>query len=175
MPNRLLHESFDTFLWGKSYWRLHKAKDSASTTHGIKHRFVGHPWYSRFPREWTFDNPFPEPLLARTSHIPTSRSPEAAEEYQASVTHDYLDRIWDSLDFNERRHLAEAIRRIVFSPKTLLDWAGVDIVRGLIKRTYGPEQGLLFPVATWEREPTLLPDYENLCSYIKHKSIDDLV
>ncbi len=44
-----------------------------------------------------------------------------------------------SLDFNERRQFAEAIRQLVLSPDTLLEWAGVDVIRGLIKRTYGPE------------------------------------
>jgi hypothetical protein len=175
MPNRWLHESIDLIVLGKSFWQLHRAKDSASRTHGVKHRSVGHPWYSRFPREWTFENPFPESLLARTRHIRTSQSPEAAETYQASVIHDHFDRLWDSLDFNERRQLAQAIRHLVLSPDTLLEWAGVDVIRGLIKRTYGPENGLLFHVDTWEREPTLLPDYQNLCAYIKNKPIDDLV
>jgi hypothetical protein len=59
MPKRWLHESLDLVIWGHSYWRIHRGKDSASEALGQRHRAVGHPWYSRYGLEWSMEDPFP--------------------------------------------------------------------------------------------------------------------
>lgn len=175
MPNRWFHEALDIVVWGKSYWPLHRAKDAAYSVLGPKHRAVGHAWYSRLNRDWTFAHPFPEMVLARTRQIRTARGPDAAERYQAAVTHDYFDAVWDTFCRADRERAAECVRQLILSPSVLREWAGVDVVRGLVKRTYGPEHGLLFPLDTWEAEPSLPHAYQHLRAYIMNKSVDNLI
>lgn len=175
MPRRWLHESFDIVVWGDSYWQLHKRKDAAYKTLGLKHRVVGHPWYSRFKRDWTFEDPFPETVLARTRRIRITQGAAAAEKYQAALTHDYLDRLWDTFDRTDRIQVAESIRQLILNTKMLRDWAGVDVVRGLVKRVHGSEEGLLFPLDTWEPASRLARAYERLRTYVLNRNIDDLI
>jgi hypothetical protein len=127
MPRRWLHESLDIVVWGESYWQEHKRKDAAYKTLGPKHRAVGHPWYSKFKRDWTFEDPFPPKVLEKTRRIRITKGGAAAEKYQANLTHDYLDRLWDTFDRADRRQVAESIRHLILNTRMLRDWAGVDV------------------------------------------------
>ncbi len=174
MPNRWFHEALDIAVWGKSYWSLHRRKDAAYRTLGPKHRAVGHGWYSRLNQDWTFDNPFPEMVLARTRQIRTSHGPDAAEKYQAAVTHDYFDALWDTFRRADRARVAECVRQLILDPNVLREWVGVDVMRGLVKRSRGLEHGLLFPVDAWEREPGLPRAYQHLRAYITNSPLTTL-
>ena len=57
----------------------------------------------------------------------------------------------------------------------LREWAGVDVLRGLVKRTYDSDHAVLFPIERWEPEPSLPRDYQRLRAYITNKSIDALI
>ena len=174
MPNRWFHESVDICTWGKSYWWIHKSKDAAYRTLGRRHREVGHPWYRRFQIDWTLDNPFPRTLQTKTRQIMTSRGGDAAERFQAAVTHDYFDRWWNPLTRSDRIQIAEGFRRLMLEPDTLREWAGVDVIRGLVKRSRDVEQGLLLN-PTWELETSLPSTYQRLRSYLVRTPISDLV
>jgi hypothetical protein len=174
MPQRWVHETLDLIIWGKSYWRLHRAKDSPSQTLGPGHRISRHPWYQRFGKDWTFDDPFPQRLLTRTRDRQLAQGPDAAEAFQAGITHDYFDKLWDDLDRSHRLQIARALRDLIADERLLKQWAGVDVAQGLVRRTYGAESGYLFPVETWESTPSLRADYPKLIRYIRSKSLAEL-
>jgi hypothetical protein len=105
----------------------------------------------------------------------TSRGGDAAERFQAAVTHDYFDRWWNPLTRCDRIQIAEGFRRLMLEPDTLREWAGVDVIRGLVKRSGDIEQGLLFDLDSWEVEMTLPSTYQRLRSYLVRTPISDLV
>jgi hypothetical protein len=111
-------------------------------------------------------------VLARTRRI---NRPYAAERYQAAITHDYIDALWDMFRRPDRKRVAECVRQLILEPAVLREWAGVDVVSGLVRRTYGPEERFLFPVDTWEPESNLPSAYERLRDYITNRPIDALI
>lgn len=174
MPPRWFHEGFDIVAFGRSYWRLHQRKDSPWRELGPDHRAVDHEWYPLFEALEALA-PFPESVLAMTRRIRDAEGPEAAEEFQVRVCHDYLDRWWDDLPGAERIAVASILREVLLDPPLLLRWADVDVIRGLVKVTYGQEHGYHAPVERWENEPSLPEDYRNLRAYLELRSIDELL
>ena len=110
----------------------------------------------------------------KTQRVKEKHGPKQAETFQASITHDYFDRLWDEFPAEYRRAVAEAFRQILLDPEFLRNWAGVNVVDGLVKLRYGLTEGQLFEFDRWEREPTLVRDYKKLRAYVETKSIEEL-
>jgi len=91
------------------------------------------------------------------------------------IVHAYFNRMWDQLSKPDRESMAESLREVLLDIDFLISWADVDVVRGLIKVTYGPQEGFLFPVERWEAEPSLPHDYVRLARYIRGRPVERLI
>jgi hypothetical protein len=155
MPAGWVHAAFDLCVWGRSYFDDHKRKDRWSKTLGRWHRRRDHEWYLQFGKSWTFEIPFPNSL----SYQFCSLSPFASERLQVDLSHDYLDRIWDSLDEQERRYWEGFFAWLILNPESLVTWAGVDVLNGRIARTISNQN-------RWNTCPMLRSEYKRLRKYI---------
>ncbi len=160
MPSAWIHAVIDLIAYGEPYFDLHKEKDKSYKTLRWNHRKIKHEWYQSFGEKWTFDDPFPNylrDLISRTKEI---LGPNRTEELMADVDHDYIDRIWDDLSNSERMYWEGFFAWILFMPKILKKWAGVDALKGR-NRTFinGNE--------VWESTPELRFKYKRLINYVK--------
>ena len=78
----------------------------------------------------------------------------------AYVDHDYIDRTWDDLSDLERKYWEGFFTYVLFSPKILKEWAGVDVLEGKIQRIINGSE-------VWENCPELKREYERLLNYVK--------
>ena len=83
-----------------------------------------------------------------------------AEEQMAYWDHDYFDRIWDDIPFEQKKYIEGAFAWIVFHPDFLLKWADVDVINGKIKRVIDQK-------VIWEECPKLINEYHRLYCYVK--------
>ncbi len=156
MPSGWYHQTNDLIAYGRAYPHVHRRKDAfAQKAPGLRHRDVGHEWYQEHGRLWDLSNPFPEWLNDEIRNIGNTRGADAAEERMASDCHDYLDRVWDELTPAERQFREGFFVWLLYHPELLETWAGVDVLRGRIKRT-------IDGVDVWEDSPETAVEYRKL-------------
>lgn len=56
--------------------------------------------------------------------------------------------------------LSYLVTWVLFSPKILKNWAGVDVLKGEIQRIINNQE-------VWESCPPLKSEYKRLCNYVK--------
>lgn len=156
MPAGWVHAAFDLSVWARSYFDDHRRKDRWAKTLGRWHRRRGHDWYLQFGKAWTLENPFPSTVVNQLRSL----SPFAAEALQVNLSHDYLDKIWDFLDAQERRYWEGFFAWLVLNPELLITWAGVDVLRGRIERTVSNR-------TNWNSCPALRGEYKRLRKYVE--------
>ena len=166
MPSAWVHATIDLIAYGRSYFDIHKEKDEPYKTLGYKHRMIRHEWYQAFEREWNFHNPFPSCLKDQISKMRDINGSNKAEKRMAYIDHDYIDRIWDTLSPQEKKYRKGYFAWILFNPKILKEWAGVDVLDGRIQR-------MIDNCEVWETCSELIDDYKRLCSYVKIVIEDD--
>lgn len=172
MPSGWFHQTIALIVSGRTQSHIHHAKDVFSQrTPGLRHRDFGHKWYQEYGRLWDFTDPFPEWLKDEIRNICATCGPDAAEERMASDAHDNLDRVWDELDARERRWAEGLFAWLLYHPDLLETWAGVDVLRGRIKRTIDGED-------VWEESPETAIEYRKLLRAVsknqKHRLRDVL-
>ena len=151
-----VHAAIDLMAFGRSYFDLHKYKDNPWKKLGYEHRQINHDWYKEFGKSWNFDKPFPPVIDMRTRAF---ASDEKGEKYQSWVSHDYLDRIWDTLDFEQRRNFELACKWFLDNPMELNRVYEIDVFQGLIYRVIDGKQVI-------ERCPELVTEYQRLRGYV---------
>lgn len=160
MPNAWMHATIDLIAYGFPYFDKHKEKDSACKTLGSQHRIINHDWYQAYDyKVWTFDKPFPNWLNKNFKKLKYENGPDYAEEMMALTTHDYFDRVWDDLSFEQRKYCEAVFIKLLFNTRYLLEWAGVDVINGKIERVIESE-------TIWESCPSLPFAYNKLCRYV---------
>lgn len=150
-----VHASMDLMAFGRSYFDLHKYKDHLWKELGYKHRWVNHDWYNEFGKSWNFNKPFPPIIDMRTQVFETD---EQGEKYQSLVSHDYLDRIWDTLGSEQRRNFEEACKWFLENPEHLNRVYEIDVFKGLIYRVVDGKEVV-------ENCSELIEEYKRLCRY----------
>jgi hypothetical protein len=160
MPNGWVHAIIDLIAYGRPYFDLHKEKDKAHETLGLKHRIVNHKWYQDYGKAWDFRDPFPSSIKDLILRIRNEEGDEKAEEQMAWIDHDYIDRIWDDLSSHERRYWEGFFIWVLLSHKILREWAGVDVQEGKIHRLIDGRE-------IWENCPEVKREYQRLCRYVK--------
>jgi hypothetical protein len=158
MANCWVHATVDLIVWGRSYLDLHRKKDRWSRTLGSAHRKRAHDWYWQFGKQWTFDEPFPAAVRQRTAAIRALQGLNAAEREQVLLTHDMLDRIWDTLSKKQRKYCEALCFCLLSRPDVLLSWAEIDVLRGRILRLEDGKE-------TWRPCPALRDEYARLRAY----------
>ncbi|SRR5258708_32635675 len=167
MPNRLVHEVHALIAFGRPYGSVHREKDAFSQrAPGIKHRKVKHRKYQSFGTSWCLDNSFSSREKQYIERIARWKSPEVAEQFMVSMSHDVEDKIWDfdGISRDQRcavREYWEAFCAwLLLNPEVLKAWAGVDVVAGRIQR-------LVNGVELWEDEPALIGEYAAPCKRVR--------
>jgi hypothetical protein len=158
MPNGWVHATIDLIVFGRSYFDLHHEKDKACGFLGAEHRIVNHEWYQAFGRVWTFSDPFPSWLKGSMQALGDAEGADKAEEQMVLNAHEYLDRVWDGLSAPERKYWESFFIWVLFHPRILKDWAGVDVVNGRIHRVVENQE-------IWETCPDVKSEYQRLCRY----------
>lgn len=158
MPNGWVHATIALITLGRPYFDLHREKDAASRILGPRHRTANHDWYQSFGSRWTMVDPFPSELSKETEEHRRIRGPDFAELQQASVSHDYFDRLWDGLSASERKYWEAFMLWLLLNPTLLTEWAGVDVVEGKIQRIVDGRE-------IWEPCPELKHEYKRLRAY----------
>jgi hypothetical protein len=156
MADAWAHTVIDLIAYGRPYFNLHKEKDKPHEFLGSRHRIVNHDWYQSYGRLWNFCEPFPSWIK---DILGNEEKADKAEEQMAWIDHDYIDRIWDTLSDQERRYREGFFAWVLFSPKVLKDWAGVDVLNGKIQRIIKGRE-------VWESCPGLKSEYKRLYNYI---------
>lgn len=160
MPNGWVHATIDLIVLGRPYFQIHQKKDEPYKTLGSKHREVNHDWYNAFGELWTFPNPFPARQTEYIKYLNSSEGADIAEEYQVSISHDVLDKNWDCLSSQDRKYWESFYIWVLFNPKILKNWAGVDVDNSRIRR-------LIKNRVVWEYCPETKSQYKNLFNYVK--------
>ncbi|MBI3872888.1 MAG: hypothetical protein HY304_07420 [candidate division Zixibacteria bacterium] len=160
MPSGWVHCTFDLIVFGQPYWHVHKRKDEAWKTLGVRHRSVDHDWYNAFGGAWTFEDPFPEWLRSSMQACAEKHGGSRAECIQASHSHDYLDRVWDDLSREERSYWEGFFAWVLLNPSVLREHYGVDVVFGFIERKIDNR-------TIWEPAPRLIVQYRGLRRYVQ--------
>ncbi len=156
MASDWVHASIDLMAFGRSYFDLHQYKDHPWKQLGYKHRGVNHEWYNEFDKSWDFTNPFPSIIHMRTE---AKGDPDEAEKFQAMVSHDYIDKIWGTLNQNQREELEQKFRYLLQNPEELNKICEIDVNCGLIYRVIDGKK-----IA--EYCPELINEYRRLRNYI---------
>lgn len=169
MPRRWMHETLDLIVFGRSYWRLHKWKDSPWETLGGAHRRERHDYYNRHGLDWTHEDTFPESVLSQNDRKLREGGPDDAEMFQADLARDVLDRCWDNLNRTERKAWVAAFRRIILDPHFLRRSARVDVLESTIEATDCDGQ------RSWDYDPDVKCNWLRLTAFVEHKRIDELV
>lgn len=160
MPSAWVHAVIDIVAYGRAYFDLHKEKDEPYRTLRWRHREIRHEWYQAFGEKWTFNHPFPTFLRDQILKTSETSGASEAEKHMAYVDHDYIDRTWDDLSDPERKYWEGFFAYVLFSPKILKEWAGVDVLEGRIQRVINGRE-------VWENCPELKCEYERLLNYVK--------
>ena len=162
MPSGFVHDVQTLVALGRTYHQVHRHKDAAAAKiPGRCHRRIRHGWYHAFGRVWNLVTPFPESVKNTITKCCATSGAIRAEEYMASLGHDYSDRLWDfeQLGLSERnftRKYSESFWVwIVLNPLVLRDWAGVDVFDGRIERHIDGE-------LIWEDAPEVMLEYQDL-------------
>jgi hypothetical protein len=155
-----MHAVLNLVVYGRPYIDIHQHKDRWSKRLGRRHRSVEHEWYQDYGKSWDFRDPFPRWLKEYTKMLAREEGPEEAEKQMASVDHDYFDRIWDNLSHQERRYREGFFIWVLFNPKILREWAGVDVLEGRIYRLIDGRE-------IWENCSEVKCEYQRLCRYVK--------
>ncbi|MFQ5642014.1 MAG: hypothetical protein ACE5IR_28920, partial [bacterium] len=155
MPNGWVHAVQDLIAFGRPYFELRQKKDAPSKTLGARHREINHEWYNEYGHLWTHDDPFPDIILDFFRNLRQKKGGEYTEEQMVWASHDYLDCVWDDLDYSHRKYWEGWFAWVLFNPEILKSWAGVDIAESKILRMVENKE-------VWEYEPGLKPLYENL-------------
>lgn len=158
MPNGWVHATNSLIAFGRPYFDDHRQKDAPARFLGSRHRMVNHDYYQAYEISWTLDNPFPPTLNKRIQAIAIVASPDAAEREQVSTSHDYLDRLWDTLNFRQRKCIEGAMLLFLLNPESLSRLAGVDLIEGGIQRFVDGRE-------IWEPCPELKAEYYRLRRY----------
>ncbi len=156
-----VHATMDLMAFGRSYFDLHKYKDHPWIELGYKHRRVNHNWYNEFGKSWNFDEPFPLVVHMRTNAI---AGPGKAEQFQSWTSHDYLDRIWDTLNSEQRNSFKQACKWFLENPEHLNRVYEIDVFKGLIYRVVDGKEVV-------ENCPELIEEYNRLRAYVARVSI----
>jgi len=156
MASGWVHATMDLMAFGRSYFDLHKYKDHPWQELGNKHRQVHHDWYNEFGKSWSLDEPFPLIIQMRTDAI---ADPDQAEQFQSWVSHDYLDRVWDTLNSEQRRNFERACKWFLENPEKLNQIYEMDVLNGLIYRVIDGQEVV-------EHCPQLIQEYRRLCKYV---------
>lgn len=151
-----MHATMDLISFGRSYFDLHQYKDHLWKDLGYKHRQLYHEWYNEYDKNWDLDNPFPPIINVRTAMIADQ---DEAEKFQSCVAHDYLDRIWDTLNAEQRRERELAFKWFLENPDKLNQKAGIDVFNGLIYRVVDGKKVV-------ESCPELIQEYKRLWQYV---------
>jgi len=169
MPNGWLHATIDLIAFGRPYFDLHQEKDKAHKTLRSEHRIVKHEWYQAFGKFWTFSDPFPPWLKGFIQAMRDTEGIDRAEEQMVSTSHEYLDRVWDILSLPERKYWESFFIWVLFNPRILKNWAGVDVVNGRIRRVVEDRE-------IWEFCTDTKSEYERLRRYVEVvKSNDEII
>lgn len=160
MSNAWLHATIDLIAFGRPYFDFHKDKDSAHKTLGIKHRNVNHEYYKQFGKLWTLSNPFPSEAMESIQRLLDTVGEDAAEEQEAYLAHDYIDKVRDGLSHSEREYLEGFFAWLLLNPHILKDWAGVDVLNGKIHRVVEGQE-------IWEDCPEVKSKYKSLIRYVE--------
>ena len=155
MPAGWVHATMDLMAFGRSYFDLHKYKDHPWKKLGYKHRQVYHDWYNEFGKSWDIDKPFPLIIDIRTNAF---KDPGRAEKFQSWVAHDYLDKIWDTLNQENRRNFEFSCKWFLENPKELNRVYEIDVFKGLIYRVVDNKNVV-------EKCPELIDEYKRLRNY----------
>ena len=84
---------------------------------------------------------------------------DEAEQFQSWTSHDYLDRIWDTLDSEQRRNFELACKWFLENPEELNRVYEIDVFRGLIFRVIDGKE-------VTENCSELIKEYRRLRSYV---------
>lgn len=156
MPAGWIHQTIDLIAYGRTYAHVHRKKDAAAQIiPGMRHRAVGHDWYQSFGIAWDFSEPYPQASRQVIERLKESRGPDVAEERMSSVSHGMIDRCWDDLPREERLYWEGLFAWLVCNPDVLKTWAGVDVIRGRIKRVINGS-------VIWEASPETVGEHKNL-------------
>ena len=156
MAKGWVHATFDLMAFGRSYFSLHQYKDHPWENLGTKHRELYHEWYNEFGKNWDFKNPFPLVIHLRTATIEDS---DEAEKFQSMVSHDYLDKIWDTLNDKQRMTIEQRLKWFIENPKELNHVYEIDVFCGLIHRVIDGKEVV-------EPCPQLIQEYKRLRNYV---------
>ena len=166
MPSAWVHAVIDLIVYGRPCFDVHKRKDQAHERLGPGHRREGHEWYQAFGEQWNWDHPFPCGLRDEVQRIGNARGTPEAEQRMVYTGHDYIDTIWDGLSRSHRKYWEGFFAWVLFSARILLEWAGVDVLRGAIQRVVAARE-------IWGKCPRLTREYNRLCNYVKAVSDAD--
>jgi hypothetical protein len=158
MPNGWVHATMDLIVFSRSYFDLHRRKDRRGRRLGATHRRIGHDWYWQLERAWTFSEPFPTSVQRQIFQLCKNEGYYSAERRQASIAHDYLDRVWDGLSGKERKCWEGFFLWLLLRPDILKSWAGVDVLKGSINRHLRGQD-------VWCPCPALRDEYARLRRY----------
>jgi len=158
MASAFIHSIIDLLVYGRPYFDLHKEKDAAHAELGVNHRKKHHEWYQTYLDEWDFDEPFPPSLMQMIEHVKKTCGGDDAERDQSFASHDYIDRIWDSLSNEERRFQEGFFIWVLRRPDVLKQKFGVDVHGEKIERSINGQ-------VVWEDAPGLRKEYLRLCAY----------
>ena len=125
MPERWLHEAFDFYLFGRSFWRVHKFKDEPSTVLGTDHRYLRHheseEWlnYLRDKHGFGLKNPKAIcplykaacPLCLMGRGIIGWFDDVVSDEEAASLYHERLDENWSKATSEQKHDVAMTMAR----------------------------------------------------------------
>lgn len=151
-----MHATMDLMAFGRSYFDLHQYKDHPWEELGYKHRQLYHEWYSEYGKNWGLNDPFPPIIHMRTAMIADR---DEAEKFQSCVAHDYLDRIWDTLNAEQRREREAAFKWLLLNPDKLNQKARINVFVGLIYRVVDDKEVI-------ESCPELIQEYKRLRQYV---------
>lgn len=126
-----VHATIDLIAFGRSYFDLHQYKDHPWRAFGNKHREFYHEWYNEFGKSWNFDDPFPMIIHMRTAAI---GNPDEAEKFQSMISHDCIDKVWDTLDNNRKIEVERYFKNLLQNPEELNRICEIDIFHGFIYR-----------------------------------------
>lgn len=157
-----VHATVDLIAFGRPYFDLHKYKDHPWRKIGYKHREIRHDWYNKFGKDWNFNDPFPLIIQIRTDAM---TDPDKAEKFQSWISHDYLDKIWDTLDNNQRIKIEEDFKYLLQNPEELNRVCEINVFQGFIYRTIDGKKVV-------ECCPQLVKEYQRLRNYISKIDIN---
>ncbi len=162
MASGLVHDIHGLIVFGFPYGHVNRKKDApARRAPGLRHRRFRHNYYCAFGKTWSFEDPFPDVVKQRIETVDRRAGCNQAEAYMVSISHDYLDKVWDFDGLSRedrvstRKYWEGFYVWLLLNPQLLKDWAGVDVVAGRIHRLINGND-------VWEEEPELRAEYKRL-------------